>query len=521
PASGPVPEQPLQPRIALSREDVSVSVALDPCRPELPLSALAGTCPGPGCESQGPEPPACWWQDHSDLWGVDLSSSWPILGSGRLCAPAWASRSSSQLPVCECGSVWAGVRGQLGLEWVVFIHAVTVRVTPSLQRKASPQGPDTTVRVQRGPQQKEGGTLSRLLQQRTAIARVHGETTHSVARDAPKPVSASTAPTQAPGPTGGGSHSLREHLTQVRSRDPVPEGVRLPGKEGEPGVKEDGPSANSTCDPPFVSPVPSQDGSSNGGDPGQARTVRAPRAKGPASLERPFGSGRGPGVGIGGSGTLGIPGWPLAQRGSCKQKGLSGSLWREDCPPLSPPPARSVRSQPSLCAPGPHIPLRGRLGGLQTAGEAVLGAGQETAPQLPAQTPEEKRVLERKLKKERRKEERKWLRESGAAQSLPAKRSRAQLALDYLCGWAEKHENWRFQKTRQTWLLMHMYDSDQVPDALFSTLLAYLEGLRGRARELTVQKAEALMQEVDKASGAEPLPLGKTQRIRRVLQLLS
>lgn len=61
----------------------------------------------------------------------------------------------------------------------------------------------------------------------------------------------------------------------------------------------------------------------------------------------------------------------------------------------------------------------------------------------------------------------------------------------------------------------------QVPDALFSTLLAYLEGLRGRARELTVQKAEALMQEVDKASGAEPLPLGKTQRIRRVLQLLS
>ncbi|XP_073742371.1 protein cholesin isoform X7 [Callorhinus ursinus] len=60
-----------------------------------------------------------------------------------------------------------------------------------------------------------------------------------------------------------------------------------------------------------------------------------------------------------------------------------------------------------------------------------------------------------------------------------------------------------------------------VPDALFSTLLAYLEGLRGRARELTVQKAEALMQEVDKASGAEPFPLGKTQRIRRVLQLLS
>lgn len=61
----------------------------------------------------------------------------------------------------------------------------------------------------------------------------------------------------------------------------------------------------------------------------------------------------------------------------------------------------------------------------------------------------------------------------------------------------------------------------QVPDELFPTLLAYLEGLRGRARELTVQKAEALVQEVDEASGADPLPPGKTQRIRQVLQLLS
>ncbi|XP_072609454.1 protein cholesin isoform X8 [Vulpes vulpes] len=66
-----------------------------------------------------------------------------------------------------------------------------------------------------------------------------------------------------------------------------------------------------------------------------------------------------------------------------------------------------------------------------------------------------------------------------------------------------------------------MYDSNQVPDELFSTLLAYLEGLQGRARELTVQKAEALMQKLDEAGGMDPLPQGKTQRIRQVLQLLS
>ncbi|XP_032951529.1 uncharacterized protein C7orf50 homolog isoform X2 [Rhinolophus ferrumequinum] len=163
-------------------------------------------------------------------------------------------------------------------------------------------------------------------------------------------------------------------------------------------------------------------------------------------------------------------------------------------------------------------PLPAALG--KTGGAACRDP--ELSPEL---SPEEKRVLERKLKKERKKEERKRLREAGitTAQSLPAKCSGAQLALDYLCGWAQKHEKWRFQKTRQTWLLTHMYDGDKVPEEQFPTLLAYLEGLKGQARELTVQKAEALMQKLDEAgaSGPDPLLLGKTQRVRQVLQLLS
>ncbi|XP_053069140.1 uncharacterized protein C7orf50 homolog isoform X1 [Acinonyx jubatus] len=199
--------------------------------------------------------------------------------------------------------------------------------------------------------------------------------------------------------------------------------------------------------------------------------------------------------------------------------------------PRAPPrlrhrPAGWIRFQPSRA--GVTCAVRGRCGraargplaARDAEGGAAWGAGQDTALELPELTPEEKRVLERKLKKERRKEERKQLRKD-AAPSVPAKPSGAQLALDYLRGWAQKHENWKFQKTRQTWLLLHMYDNDQVPDELFSTLLAYLEGLRGRARELTVQKAEALMQKSDEARGADTLPLGTIQRVRQVLQLLS
>nr|KAF6446106.1 hypothetical protein HJG63_001917 [Rousettus aegyptiacus] len=68
-----------------------------------------------------------------------------------------------------------------------------------------------------------------------------------------------------------------------------------------------------------------------------------------------------------------------------------------------------------------------------------------------------------------------------------------------------------------------MYDSGKVPEEHFSTLLAYLEGLKGQARELTVQKGEALMRELDEAGagGGDPLLLERTQRIRQVLQLLS
>ncbi|XP_049761040.1 uncharacterized protein C7orf50 homolog [Elephas maximus indicus] len=234
----------------------------------------------------------------------------------------------------------------------------------------------------------------------------------------------------------------------------------------------------------------------------------------------------------------------------------------------------------------PHV-LQVCLGPSRAASSKVL----EVNP-APSLSPGEQRTLERKLKKERKKEEKQRLREAGSqpAPQTPATPtpvpSGATLALDYLCSWAQKHQDWKFQKTRQTWLLVNMYDSDkkqlgdpalesrvrqrvpqchwfrssftllglswgrrrnipaawaclhlppllpslsdcmgweQVPDEHFPTLLAYLEGLKGQARELTVQKAEARMQVLDEAGAGNPDPLllGQVQRVRQVLQLLS
>ncbi|XP_047666782.1 uncharacterized protein C7orf50 homolog isoform X2 [Tachysurus fulvidraco] len=140
-------------------------------------------------------------------------------------------------------------------------------------------------------------------------------------------------------------------------------------------------------------------------------------------------------------------------------------------------------------------------------------------------SPEERRVLERKLKKIRKKEEKKKQKEIVKSEKEESKSSIAQTqALDYLTCWSEKRDEWKFQKTRQVWLLQHMYDREKVPDAHFSVLLSYLEGLRGVARDITVQKAEALVRfgaGPEDEEGVVTESQRKTQRARDVVQILS
>ncbi|XP_039990919.1 uncharacterized protein C7orf50 [Xiphias gladius] len=137
-------------------------------------------------------------------------------------------------------------------------------------------------------------------------------------------------------------------------------------------------------------------------------------------------------------------------------------------------------------------------------------------------SPEEKRVLERKMKKILKKEEKKRLKAEGETlqKSEASGPTAPQQALDYLTCWAENRTEWRFQKTRQTWLLQHMFNSEKIPDDKFSVLLLYLEGLRGGARDTTVQKAVALVEE----SGQAPEDMvvqQRAHRAREVIQLLS
>lgn len=60
----------------------------------------------------------------------------------------------------------------------------------------------------------------------------------------------------------------------------------------------------------------------------------------------------------------------------------------------------------------------------------------------------------------------------------------------------------------------------QIPDEKFSVLLQYLEGLRGAARDTTVQKALALVEESGQAPEDKAVQQ-RAHRAREVIQLLS
>ncbi|XP_029311668.1 protein cholesin [Cottoperca gobio] len=137
-------------------------------------------------------------------------------------------------------------------------------------------------------------------------------------------------------------------------------------------------------------------------------------------------------------------------------------------------------------------------------------------------SPEERRVLERKMKKVLKKEEKKNIKAEGetAPKTEASGPTAPQQALDYLTCWADNRTKWKFQKIRQTWLLQHMFDSAQVPDEKFSVMLEYMEGLRGAAKDTTVQKALALVEESGKAPEDKDVQQ-RAHRAREVIQLLS
>ncbi|CAO3689489.1 unnamed protein product [Umbelopsis vinacea] len=68
-------------------------------------------------------------------------------------------------------------------------------------------------------------------------------------------------------------------------------------------------------------------------------------------------------------------------------------------------------------------------------------------------------------------------------------------AIEYLRAWKSDPQSWKFQKVRQTWLLANIYDDIKIKDEDFAILLDYLQELKGKARQTTIEEATQIHQQ--------------------------
>lgn len=141
----------------------------------------------------------------------------------------------------------------------------------------------------------------------------------------------------------------------------------------------------------------------------------------------------------------------------------------------------------------------------ETAGAEIAGESNEVT-ETPGVQKKKKKKRERKIK--RWKKKKKKLKTYNSYAVHPA--------LDYLRTWHSNREYWSFKKVRQSWLLQNLFDQEKIPDEDFSTLIKYLEGLKGSSREKTVKMAEQRMEE-----NTDELDAVVDFRAQQVIQLLT
>ena len=59
-------------------------------------------------------------------------------------------------------------------------------------------------------------------------------------------------------------------------------------------------------------------------------------------------------------------------------------------------------------------------------------------------------------------------------------------------------ETWKFNKTRQVWLLKNCYNLHQVPSKHFKIMLKYMAGLQGKGRKIASDEAIEIVEDHSK-----------------------
>jgi len=108
----------------------------------------------------------------------------------------------------------------------------------------------------------------------------------------------------------------------------------------------------------------------------------------------------------------------------------------------------------------------------------------------------------------------------GAKVRLIDAKERQKSALEYLEQWENDKSNWRFNKKWQKALFNTMLDSNKVPKASFTTLLKYIEPLKGSARPEVIK---TVTEELEKQNAKEKTEQDNSvvNRCERIIKVLN
>jgi len=93
-----------------------------------------------------------------------------------------------------------------------------------------------------------------------------------------------------------------------------------------------------------------------------------------------------------------------------------------------------------------------------------------------------------------------------------------QAALSYLRLWKSTRAAWKFQKVRQCWLLDNIYKQTKIDDKDFDILLEYMEPMKGKSRQVTVDEATEKLNQHKDLSDKHSVVV--TRRATQILQLM-
>ncbi|XP_059142672.1 uncharacterized protein C7orf50 homolog [Physella acuta] len=144
--------------------------------------------------------------------------------------------------------------------------------------------------------------------------------------------------------------------------------------------------------------------------------------------------------------------------------------------------------------------------------QAEINLGLPGTESLPATT-------ETDIKKVKKKKKKNGDKTAANDSQKQSDKSRDEKCIDYIRQWSSDKVAWKFNKLLQTRLLNVMYDANLINDSDFTLVLQYLEGLKGKAKEKTVEDAQKILND-DKQDNKETSG-DKEDRAKQILQILS